>query len=110
MTGTSPTAATTSATIEKVPIPPVCPANTLPGVLDGCYSGFCIPEALCPDEKPFECRDAASETECMDAVSCEPVFVGIDCTDPEGGTCTGDEPDCTCDHFEYGFCRDATPA
>jgi hypothetical protein len=88
---------------------PTCPAGTLPGVFEGCYSGFCIPEALCPDEPPFTCSDAADEAECT-ASSCEPVYVGIDCVDPEGGTCTGDEAGCVCDHFEYGFCRDAAPA
>jgi len=90
-------------------VAPTCPGGTLPGVKDGCYTGFCIPEALCPDEKPFECVDAANEAECMGATGCEAVYVGIDCTDPMGGTCIGDEPDCTCDHFEYGFCRDKAP-
>jgi len=88
-------------------LPPTCPSGTLPGVIDGCYSGLCIPEALCPDPKPWACADATGEAECLDH-GCEPVFVGIDCTDPAGGTCSGDQPDCTCDRFEYGFCRDQT--
>ncbi|RMH37749.1 MAG: hypothetical protein D6689_20660 [Deltaproteobacteria bacterium] len=85
--------------------PPVCPSGTLPGVADGCYTGVCIPEALCPDEPPFTCADAADEADCLDH-GCEPVYVGVNCTDPDGGTCVGDEPDCTCEYFEYGFCRD----
>ncbi len=90
-------------------VAPSCPAGSLPGVLDGCYTGFCIPEAVCPDEPPFECRDATTEAECDTYSFCESVFVGIDCTDPDGNSCTDpDASDCTCDHFEFGFCRDKT--
>jgi hypothetical protein len=84
---------------------PSCPLGTVAGVRDGCYTGSCIPTALCPDDPPWECADASNETECIDA-GCFPVYVGINCTNPSGGSCTGEEPDCTCESFEYGLCRD----
>jgi hypothetical protein len=85
---------------------PSCPAGTLPGVSAGCYTGYCVPEALCPDEPPWTCADATSEAECTAAPGCEAVYIGVNCTNPMGGTCMGSEPDCTCEYFEYGFCRD----
>jgi hypothetical protein len=27
--------------------PPACPANTVPGIANGCYTGFCIPKTQC---------------------------------------------------------------
>jgi hypothetical protein len=86
-------------------VAPACPLGTVAGVLHGCYTGFCIPVAQCPDEPPFACAEAADEAECL-SHGCEPVYVGIDCTDGNGGSCSAGSVDCTCKQFEYGFCRD----
>lgn len=87
---------------------PTCPGGSFAGVNadDGCYSGLCIPEALCPDDPPFECVDATDEADCSSHAECEAVFIGLNCTDPMGLSCTEGSSDCTCESFEYGFCRD----
>ena len=87
--------------------PPTCPAGSLPGVVDGCYSGFCIPEASCPDEPPFSC-DTLSDDEaaCIEHVDCRPVYVGVDCTDPGGNACEAGDTGCTCEDFRFGFCEE----
>lgn len=39
-------------------IPPACPVGTTPGVLNGCYSGYCIPETNCGPADPGGCEPA----------------------------------------------------
>jgi hypothetical protein len=39
-------------------LPPACPAGTLAGVTDGCWSGYCIPEADCGPHDPGTCDQA----------------------------------------------------
>ena len=35
--------------------PPQCPANTTPGVTNGCYTGYCIPVSQCGPSDPGQC-------------------------------------------------------
>jgi hypothetical protein len=35
--------------------PPACPAGTVAGVLNGCWSGYCIPQADCSPNDPGSC-------------------------------------------------------
>jgi Cys-rich repeat protein len=35
--------------------PPTCPANTTPGVANGCYTGYCIPLNQCGPNDPGQC-------------------------------------------------------
>ena len=37
---------------------PACPANTVPGVADGCYTDYCIPSNQCGADDPGDCYDA----------------------------------------------------
>jgi hypothetical protein len=75
-------------------IPPVCPADTLPGVADGCYTGFCIPLDQC--EAQPECASLA-ESACIGRADCAPLFRGSDCTCDDLG--------CTCATIEYNGCE-----
>lgn len=43
-------------------IPPACPAGTVAGVLNGCWSGYCIPEADCGPHDPGTCDPATCTT------------------------------------------------
>lgn len=36
-------------------LPPTCPSGTVPGILDGCWTGFCIPESACGPDDPGQC-------------------------------------------------------
>ena len=38
--------------------PPECPVNTVPGILDGCWSGYCIPTADCGPGDPGTCTSS----------------------------------------------------
>lgn len=35
--------------------PPTCPANTTAGIANGCWTGFCIPNAACGGQDPGDC-------------------------------------------------------
>ncbi|MBA3541371.1 MAG: hypothetical protein H0T79_17295 [Deltaproteobacteria bacterium] len=41
-------------------LPPACPATTTPGILNGCYSGYCIPVAQCGPQDPGSCQPATA--------------------------------------------------
>jgi len=68
--------------------PPQCPSGTLPGVADGCWSGYCIPTAQC---EAAPCAALATEAACTARADCEPVYAGMNCTcDANGCTCTSE--------------------
>ena len=66
--------------------PPTCPPNTLPGVLDGCWSGYCIPVDDC-EPPPVACASIGDETTCVDRFDCTPLYEGVDCVCDEFGMC-----------------------
>lgn len=72
---------------------PECPPETLPGVLDGCYTGFCIPLDQC--EAAPAC-DTVDETTCVGRADCAPSYRGVDCICDVNG--------CTCASFEFTGC------
>ena len=82
------------AVICLVMEPPDCPSGTLPGIKDGCYTGYCIPLDKC-DALP-QC-DGLAETQCVERVDCTPLYEGVDCT------CNG--ADCTCASWEFQSCE-----
>jgi len=60
--GCTPTCVPTSTdpgsctgTISCNSAPPTCPANTTPGIANGCWSGYCIPNADCGSHDPGQC-------------------------------------------------------
>src|SRR5262245_32171458 len=38
-------------------LPPACPAGTKPGIANGCWTGYCIPEADCRPNDPGNCYE-----------------------------------------------------
>ncbi len=71
-------------------VEPECPADTLPGVADGCYTGYCIPIAECPDDPPpppTACTDIADEATCISREDCTAYYEGVDCDCDANGTC-----------------------
>lgn len=75
---------------------PDCPADTQPGILDGCWTGFCIPVAEC-EEQPA-CADVPAEGSCIARADCEPLYRGEDCTCDDTG--------CTCASHVFEGCTD----
>jgi hypothetical protein len=74
--------------------PPACPATTLPGRRDGCWTGYCIPIAQC-DALPT-CGELA-EMDCIGRTDCTPIYEGVNCT------CTGSA--CTCQDWVFDACE-----
>ena len=75
---------------------PDCPVGTVPGILDSCWSGYCIPQA--------ECQGLAScntllEDQCVARDDCDGLYQGVDCT------CVGES--CTCASWDFEGCEDS---
>ena len=77
--------------------PPDCPTDTVPGVRDGCYTGFCIPLSEC---EPAPACAGLGESDCVDRADCDPLFRGSDCTCDATG--------CSCATLEYTGCEELT--
>jgi hypothetical protein len=73
---------------------PTCPANTLPGKRNGCWTGYCIPLAQC-DSLPA-CTTLA-EVGCIGRSDCAPIYEGMNCT------CNGTS--CTCQTWTFDTCE-----
>lgn len=78
-------------------LPPACPMGTLPGVRDGCWSGYCIPLAACESPPPAACETLATEAACQAQVGCEPVYTAS-CTLRPDGTWS-------CNGFAFNHCQ-----
>lgn len=76
-------------------LPPECPVGTLPGVINGCWTGYCIPEAQC--EAPPTC-DALTEPQCIGRSDCDTLYTGVDCVCDANG--------CECADWVYEGCQD----
>lgn len=57
--------------------PPACPTGTSPGIGNGCWTGYCIPNSQCPLPA---CSTLTSESSCVSRSDCTPVYDGSDCT------------------------------
>jgi hypothetical protein len=62
-----------SGPVSCVASPPACPASTVPGIISGCWSGYCIPEADCSPHDPGGCEPASCATP---GPACPPGTVG----------------------------------
>ncbi len=87
---------------------PTCPSGSTAIIENGCYTGTCMLKADCPDGAPFACSDLdADEAACSTNASCGAVYRGVNCTSPDGSTCTSGSNNCSCESFIYDSCADA---
>jgi len=79
--------------------PPPCPDGMTPGVLDGCYTGHCIPTEIC-DPATRSCESKTTEAACLEAAPyyCVPVYAGTGCT------CAG-SAECECETWTFSRCE-----
>ncbi|HEY0251387.1 MAG TPA: hypothetical protein VGC41_07650, partial [Kofleriaceae bacterium] len=61
---------------------------------NGCFSGYCIPDAACEQRA---CEQLPDESSCISRSDCEPVYTGTDCTCDANG--------CTCASETYSRCE-----
>jgi hypothetical protein len=119
--------------------PPACDGGTLPGILDGCWTGECVEVAACAegtcegevtcDAEAISCplgstpgvRDGCYTGYCIPDASCqalacaeldEPTCVErADCTAYyEGVGCECDGDECVCEDWVFASCADAEEA
>ena len=76
--------------------PPECPADTMPGIDNGCWTGFCIPNDEC--ESAPACSAISAEPTCIARADCDPSYRGVNCT------CEGEV--CTCEEWLYDGCEE----
>lgn len=91
----------TSDNVCDIP-PPNCPVDTLPGILNDCWTGYCIPTSAC--ESVAECP-SLGESSCVSRSDCRAIYQGVDCS------CNGES--CTCTDWDFESCEaslDTTPA
>jgi hypothetical protein len=79
-------------------LPPDCPVDSLPGIKDGCWTGFCIPATDCGP--PPACQNLG-ENECVTRDDCDALYEGIDCTCDDTG--------CDCADWLFDSCEPAAP-
>jgi len=84
-------------------LPPKCPPDSVPGIRDGCWSGYCIPVNEC--ETQTACGDIANEYMCIARDDCSPIYEGINCTCDGGGLV----PTCTCESWQFKSCEADQP-
>jgi len=98
---------TCQSTVTCQSAAPICPAGSTPAIENGCYTGSCMAKADCPDGAPFACSDLNNdENACSANSACSSVFKGVNCTAPNGATCTGGTANCTCESFQFDYCEE----
>ncbi len=78
-------------------IGPTCPEGTLPGVRNGCWSGYCIPVAECPDDPPA--CETLGQADCEANGQCTPHYQGVNCSMVDGVW--------TCESYIFSYCSGA---
>jgi hypothetical protein len=74
---------------------PACPANTIAGQRNGCWTGYCIPYAQC-DQLPA--CSTLDEMSCIGRTDCAPTYRGINCS---CDMTTG----CSCQSWVFDACE-----
>lgn len=91
---------------------------TTGGCVESCYCttdadatsagyGWCDEErSTCmPGDPPLPaCEELTTEAECTSRPECDAIFRGLNCTDPDGLSCTDGEANCECETFVFDEC------
>ncbi|GAB4523659.1 MAG: hypothetical protein Tsb0020_41980 [Haliangiales bacterium] len=85
---------------------PTCAEGSTAAILDGCYTGSCIPLDQCKEEPLPTCDQLPDEDSCYERTDCSPTYIGVDCTCEGGGSCrcTADDVTCSCASYDYAGC------
>jgi len=84
--------------------PPKCDAGSVATMVDGCYDGGC--RAITSCDGPSVCSHLQHQEDCASRnEDCGQVFIGINCTKPDGSACQMGDTGCTCASFKYDRCE-----
>ena len=89
---------------------PDCPQDSYPGIINGCYSGLCIPAADCDQRPPRVCAEITELAECQAEPHCGPSYRGINCRHPDGGDCNINPTECVCEQLIFEACHEVAIA
>jgi len=88
--------------------PPTCPADQVPTIANGCWTGQC--EAISSCDVPPSCDVINTESSCLARTDCAPSYTGHNCQHPDGSACSsGNDPTCVCESYSFASCGAATP-
>ena len=84
-------------------VPPKCDVGSVATIVDGCYDGGC--RAITSCDAPAVCGHLQHQEDCAGRnEDCKQVFIGINCTKPDGSACNMGDTGCTCQSFKYDRC------
>lgn len=86
----------------SVQVAPRCPANQVPTLQAGCYTGQCKALDQC-DAAPV-CEALNMEVSCRARSECAPSYSGRNCKRADGSTCTSGDTNCICQSFAFAAC------
>lgn len=101
MPGSDPTGSC-AGSVTCTTAPPACPGGQVAVVLAGCYTGAC--RAIDQCEAPPACTSLQHEADCSARTDCVAIEDGIDCTSPDGTSCTSGSSNCTCQSYVFASC------
>lgn len=84
-------------------VPPKCDLGSVATLVNGCYDGGCRAITAC--DGPAVCGHLQHQEDCAGRnEDCKQVFIGINCTKPDGTACNMGDANCTCQSFKYDRC------
>ncbi len=94
---------TCGGTVTCNEVTPNCPADSVPLVEDGCWTGACSELALCDVAPP--CERINTEASCLARAECGAVYNGSNCRRQDGTACRAGDSGCTCESYAFAECR-----
>jgi len=107
MAGTDP-AGSCAGTITCNTAQPTCPTGQVPTIVSGCWTGSCEAYAACGASPA--CTSINDEPDCLGRTDCGAVYIGLNCTKPDGSACHSGDTNCTCASFQFNSCVSKTTA
>ncbi|MCE9580666.1 MAG: hypothetical protein K8W52_46525 [Deltaproteobacteria bacterium] len=104
--GTDPDKGSCAGAVTCSTAIPTCPADSVPLIKNGCYTGECQAIASC--DLPPVCDVINTESSCLARNDCDAVYNGLNCKKPDGTACQSGDTNCTCERFVFADCRTGT--
>ncbi len=101
--GTDPNQPSCGGTVTCSTAAPGCPADNVPTILDGCWTGDCVAISSCTADP--SCAVINTENSCLARTDCKVEKTGHNCAHSDGSACTGaNDPLCVCQSYSFADC------